>query len=164
MLAAIVDMTTTKTGVSPHPAGSTTASRAFALLFATTPTPLMRALHRRGMLTPVEEIRVVGRRSGIERSFFAVVLEHDGAWYIGHPNGHRAQWVRNLLHAGSGTVVRPDGWTTTVVATELPPGPERTAVIDAHRGAQRQPFRTLYGRARDHVIANGTYLRLEPID
>jgi hypothetical protein len=157
-------MATTTTGVSTDAAGSTNARRAFALLFATTPTPLMRALHQRGVLTPVEEIRVVGRLSGIERSFFAVVVEHDGAWYIGHPNGHRAQWVRNLRQAGSGTVVRSDGSTTVVVATELPPGADRTAVIDAHRDAQRQPFRSLYGRARDHVVATGSYFRLDPTD
>ncbi len=158
-----MDMNTTTSRVRVGVGGSTAARRAFALLFATTPTALMRALHRRGVVAPVEEIRVIGRRSGIERSFFAVVVEHDGAWYIGHPNGHRAQWVRNLLHAGSGTVVRPDGSLTPVLATELPTGPDRVEVIDAHRDAQRQPFRSLYGRARDHVIATGCYFRLDPI-
>jgi hypothetical protein len=106
----------------------------------------------------------VGRLSGIERSFLAVVAEIDGAMYIGHPNGHRAQWVRNLLRAGSGTVVRADGSTTAVRATELAPGPHRTAVIDAHRAAQRQPFRALYRHYRAHVIATGAFFRLDPTD
>jgi hypothetical protein len=158
-----MDMTTTTTDLGAGAPNSAGARRAFAFLFATTPTPLMRAFHRRGVLAPVEEIRVVGRRSGIERSFFAVVVDLDGVWYIGHPNGHRAQWVRNLLHAGSGTVVRSDGSSTRVSATELSAGPGRVAVIDAHREAQRQPFRALYGRTRAHVIATGSFFRLDPI-
>jgi hypothetical protein len=144
--------------------GSVAARRTFEILFATTPTPVMRSLHRRGVMAPIQEIRVVGRRTGIEHAFLAVVVELDGAMYIGHPNGRRAQWVRNLLHAGQGTVVRPDGSMTAVRATELPPGPERTTVIDAHRAVQRQPFRTLYGRTREHIVATGTYFRLDPTD
>lgn len=143
--------------------GSTATRRTFEVLFATTPTRLMRGLHRRGVMAPVEEIRVVGRRTGIERSFLAVVVEHDGALYIGHPNGYRAHWVRNLLQAGTAMIVRPDGSTTLVLATELPAGAERIAVIDAHRAAQRQPFRTLYGRAREHIVAGGAFFRLDPI-
>ncbi len=155
-------MTTGSTG--SEAGGSATARRTFELLFATTPTPLMRNLHRRGVMAPVQEIRVVGRRTGVEHAFLAVVVERDGAMYIGHPNGRRAQWVRNLLHAGVGTIVRPDGSMTAVRATELPPGAERAAVIDAHRAVQRQPFRILYGRAREHIVATGTYFRLDPTD
>jgi hypothetical protein len=156
-------MATSTDRVAGHEAGSRAMRRAFAFLFATTPTPVMRALHRRGALAPIQEIRVVGRHSGIERSFFAVVAETDHGWVIGHPNGHRAHWVRNLLQAGSGTIVRSGGTTETVRATELF-GEARTAAIDAHRAAQRQPFRTIYGRGRDHILATGTYFRLDPSD
>ena len=159
-----MDMTTRPIGSSADAQGSIATRRMFSLLFATTPTAIARILHRRGVLGPVQEVRVIGRRTGLERSFFAVVLDADDASYIGHPNGHRAQWVRNLLCAGSGTVVRPDGSTTVVRATELGAGPERTRVIDAHLAVQRQPFRTLYDRAHDHVVATGTFFRLEPID
>ncbi len=159
-----MDMTTRPLGTSADAGGSISTRRLFSFLFATTPTPIARVLHRRGVLGPVQEIRVVGRRTGLERSFFAVVLDADGASYIGHPNGHRAQWVRNLLCAGSGTVVRSDGSTTVVRATELETGPERKRVIDAHLAVQRQPFRTLYERAHDHVVAQGAFFRLEPID
>ena len=156
-------MTASTERIATGEAGSAATRRAFALLFATTPTPLMRFLHRRGVLAPIQEIHVVGRRSGIERSFFAVVAETDDGWFIGHPNGRRAQWVRNLLHAGSGTVVRPGGERITVRATELH-GEARTAAIDAHRDAQRQPFRSLYGRGRSHILATGTYFLLDPAD
>ena len=159
-----MDMTTTPIENSTDARRSLATRRLFSLLFATTPRTVARILHRRGVLGPVQEIRVIGRRTGIERAFFAVVLEEDAASYIGHPNGHRAQWVRNLLCAGSGTVVRPDGSSTSVRATELHPGPERTRVIDAHLTVQRQPFRMLYERAHDHVVAQGTFFRLEPID
>ena len=137
--------------------------RAFGVVFATTPTPLMRALHRRGVLAPIQQVTVIGRRSGLERSFFAVVAETPDGWVIGHPNGEHAQWVRNLLHAGSATVIRPGGEHVAVNATELH-GDARTAAIDAHRAAQRQPFKSMYGRARDHILATGTYFRLDPTD
>jgi len=156
-------MTASTGRIARGEAGSTAARRAFQLVFATTPTPLMRFLYRRGVLDPIQQIRVVGRRSGLERSFFAVVAETDDGWIIGHPNGRRAQWVRNLLHAGSGTVVRADGERVTVRATELH-GAARSAAIDAHRDSQRQPFRALYRRGRNHILATGTYFRLEPTD
>ena len=160
---AITGMTASTDQIAGGAAGSTIARRVFELVFATTPTPLMRALHRRGVLTPIQEVRVVGRRSGVERSFLAVVAETGDGWVIGHPNGRRAQWVRNLLHAGSGTVVRPDGRRVRFRATELH-GDARTAAIDAHRSAQRAPFRSLYGRGRNHILATGTYFRLDPAD
>jgi hypothetical protein len=156
-------MTASTERIATGEAGSTATRRAFELVFATTPTPLMRFLHRRGVLAPIQEVRVVGRRSGIERSFLAVVAETDEGWFIGHPNGRRAQWVRNLLHAGSGTVVRADGQCLAVRATELH-GEARIAAIDAHRASQRQPFRSMYARGRRHILATGTYFRLDPAD
>lgn len=142
--------------------GSPMMRRAFRFLFATTPTPLMRALHQRGILAPIQEIRVVGRRTGIERSFYAVVAETDDGSVIGHPNGEQAHWVRNLLEAGSAVVVRTGDDHVAVRATELH-GDARTAAIDAHRAAQRQPFKSIYGRGRSHILATGTYFRLDPV-
>ena len=40
-----------------------------------------------------------GRRSGRPRRTLVTILDVDGRWYVGHPNGS-AQWVRNIEAAG----------------------------------------------------------------
>lgn len=135
----------------------TTGLRVF---FKTTPTPVMRLLRRTRPSVPIEELIVVGRRSGRERRLLVVLYDVDGRWYIGHPNGS-SQWVRNLAAAGSGVVVQRGDRRTTVNAIELSDGAERDAVIQA---TSYQPFPAglVYRAARRHILAAGRYFRLEP--
>ncbi len=103
---------------------------------------------------------MVGRRTGQERRLLLTLLEVDGKWYVGHPNG-TSQWVRNLAAAGSCIVVRRGDQRTRATATELSDGPERDAVISA---TAHQPFpaNLVYGAAQGHILAVGRYFRLEP--
>ena len=63
---------------------------------------------------------------------------HDGAWYVGHPNG-TAAWIRNAEAAGLGRR-RPAGraWPAATRSSGCRDGPERDAVIRAT--ATQQPF------------------------
>ena len=132
----------------------------FRLVFRT-PRPVLGLAKRVRPSGPIQEFRIVGRRTGLERRYLLTLLEVDGRWYVGHPNGH-SQWIRNLLAANSAVVMRRNV-ETSVRAIELETGPERDAAIAA---ASRQPFPAgrLYGGARRHITATGVYLRLEPIE
>jgi len=126
-----------------------------------TPKPFMRLVTRLQPAAPIKEVRIVGRRSGRERRYLLTVLEIDGHWYAGHPNG-RSQWIRNLLAHESGVVVNGNE-ELVVRPVELDAGPERDAVI---KGMSTQPFPAgrVYGGARNHLHAVGVYLRLDPVD
>lgn len=123
------------------------------------PTPVMRAVRRRMPAAPIEERVFV--RSGRERRMPLGLIEVDGRWYAGSPNG-TSSWVGNLESAGECVVIRRDGTPTRVRATELPAGPERDAVLDA-TGRQPAPAGQIYRGARGHIQAVGRYFRLEPI-
>jgi deazaflavin-dependent oxidoreductase (nitroreductase family) len=134
--------------------------RSFWLLFRITPNRLVLRVAKRLTTLPIAEVVIVGRRTGLARRYPLSVLHVGGRSYIGHPNG-RSQWVRNLLAAGSATVVRGTQ-PLTVKAIELDHCPERDAVVQA---TSQQPFpaNLLYRAARCHVEAVGTYFRLEPV-
>src|SRR5215212_6887843 len=119
------------------------------------PTSVMRQVRRRVPKAPIEEVIVVGRRTGIQRRLLLSVYDVDGRWYVGHPNG-TAQWIRNLEAAGECTVVRRDGVPVRVSAVEIPQGRERDAVLDAS-GRQPAPAGLVYRRARRHVSAVARY-------
>ncbi len=152
---------TSRQPASLEPTGSRAWTAFLRVFFRTTPTPAMRLLRRTVGSVPIEELVITGRRSGRERHLLLTLLEIDGKWYIGHPNG-ASQWVRNLVAAGSCVVIRRDGQRTRVMATELPDGPERDAVIAA---TSRQPFpaNLVYRAARSHILAVGRYFRLDPV-
>jgi hypothetical protein len=152
---------TTIDSISPSPDGGYGSPRwraVFRLVFLT-PKPVMRLLMRLVPAAPIKEVRIVGRRSGRERRYLLTVLEIDGRWYVGHPNG-RSHWVRNLVAAGSAVVDGRNG-PVAVRAVELGDGPQRDAAI---RATATQPFPAgrLYGSAQGHLLAAGVYLRLEP--
>ena len=105
-------------------------------------------------------MEIVGRRSGVVRTYPLSILVANGRWYVGHPNG-RSQWVHNLAAAGGATVTR-GGRRIQVSAVELPDCRERDAAIRA-TAQQPLPANLLYRAGRRHVAAVGTYFRLETI-
>jgi len=135
----------------------------FRLLFLTTPNRLVGVVWRRSGFGRVEEVVIRGRKTGSDRHLFLLVARTDAGWIVGHPNGERAQWVRNLEAAGSADVIDRSGASTPVRATLLLPGPDRDAAIDAHTRQQIPGPRTLYRLARNHIRAAGAVFRLDPI-
>ncbi|HEX5013003.1 MAG TPA: hypothetical protein VFV72_02505 [Candidatus Limnocylindrales bacterium] len=144
-----------------EPAESRTWDRVLRVFFATTPHRLLSAYSRRSSKSPIEQIVVIGRRTGTVRRHNVSVYDIDGAMYVGHPNG-AAHWTRNL-EAGGGVLVRRGSPPMRVRAIPLAPGPERSAVIAAG-GEQPFPAGLLYRSARAHIEAVGTYYRLEPLE
>jgi deazaflavin-dependent oxidoreductase (nitroreductase family) len=141
--------------------GSRLWSAIFWMLFRGAPRSLMERIRRSMPAAPMEEVLVVGRKSGTERSYLLTLIDVDSRWAIGHPNG-RSQWVRNLEAAGRAVVVHRDGSRTEAAATLLPDGPERDAAI-AFVGRQPFPAGPIYRHGRKHVTAVGCYFRLVPI-
>jgi hypothetical protein len=135
--------------------------RFFRVFFKTTPHRLMRGVRRVSASSPIEELVVVGRKTGRERHHLITLIDVDSRLYVGHPN-HRSQWARNL-EAGGGTLLRRGFEPTRVRAIRLDPGPERSAVIAA-AGWQPFPAGQIYSAARRHIEAVGAYYRLEPIE
>jgi hypothetical protein len=135
--------------------------RFFRIFFRTTPHRVMRGVRKVSASSPIEELVVIGRKTGKERHHLLSLLDVDGRLYVGHPN-HRSHWARNL-EAGGGTLLRRGFEPTRVRAIWLDAGPERSAAIAA---AGRQPFPAgqIYSAARRHIEAVGAYYRLEPIE
>lgn len=122
----------------------------------------LRGTWAAGGLGITSELTVRGRNSGLPRSVLIGLIELNGRWYVGHPNGD-VSWTTNLRSAGGGCIApRPD-WSLDVTAQPLAEGHERDAVILAT--AQQQPFpaNLLYRAARRHILREGRYFRLEPV-
>jgi len=117
--------------------------------------PLIRTWWRAYGLGNVVELRVAGRRSGTERRVLVGLLQDEGDWFLGHPNGDSA-WTRNLAAAGGGSLVL--SWPTAVpiFARRLDPGPDRDRAILA---TWQHPFpgNVVYRLARRHILAVGAY-------
>jgi hypothetical protein len=137
-------------------------ARVFRLLFALVPTPAVRAMRKAVQIGPIEELVIVGRKSGHNRRVLIVLAQVGSFWYVGHPNGLSANWVLNLIAAGRAKVITRAG-ATTVQAVLLGPGEERNIAIREHTSQQKAlPTRLLYRAARTHVTAVGAFFRLEP--
>ena len=80
-------------------AGEGSWARVFRLLFALVPTPAVRAMRKAVQIGPIEELVIVGRKSGHDRRVLIVLAQVGSFWYVGHPNGHSANWVLNLIAA-----------------------------------------------------------------
>src|SRR5262245_29786725 len=113
------------------PSGSRLWGRIFRFFLRNVPESRMRRLRETRPDVPIEELVVVGRSSGEERRMLISLLRVGDAWYIGHPNGDEAQWVRNLESAGHATILFRDGRRMKVTATLLPKGDERAQAIQA---------------------------------
>ncbi|HSW42178.1 MAG TPA: hypothetical protein VLM76_06685 [Patescibacteria group bacterium] len=114
-------------------------------------------------LANVVVLRVVGRRSGSERSLPLGLLTVRGKRYLGHPSGDTA-WTLNLRAAASATIESARIPRTRVRPVVLGPGPERDAVVRATFRQHPYPGRALYWLAGRHVAATGVFFRLEPAD
>ena len=124
--------------------------------------PLIRSWIAGGApgLDGVVELRYPGRRTGLARSTLATIIDVDGQWYIGHPNGP-AGWVRNVESAGFVEIEPAGALGARFRVVRLEPGPERDAVIRATSAQQPFPANLVYRAARRHVAAVGVYHRLE---
>jgi hypothetical protein len=143
-----------------NPAWRITWRAAYALIRLL--DPLVRSSLELGLpgLEPIAELRIRGRRTGRERRVLVTLLPLDGRVYVGHPNG-AASWIRNLEATGEATLLIRGEPPTTVKATALPAGEERTAVIRATARLQPFPANLLYRAAHGHIQRVGRYVRLE---
>lgn len=132
---------------------------AYALIRAM--DPVLRSAWAMGGLGITARLTVPGRISGRERSVLVGLIELDGRWYVGHPNGE-VGWTANLRTAGRACIAPLPEIPVLVTAEPLADGPERGAVIRAT--AQQQPFpaNVLYWAAQRHILHEGRYFRLEP--
>ena len=122
-------------------------ARVFRVFFALVPTPAVRAMRKAVQIGPIEELVIVGRRSGHERRVLIVLAQVGNLWYVGHPNGDSANWVLNLIAAGRARVITRAG-ATAVRAVLLGPGAERNIAIREHTSQQNAlPTRLLYRAA-----------------
>jgi deazaflavin-dependent oxidoreductase (nitroreductase family) len=123
--------------------------------------PIVRPIWHAVGLADTEELVVVGRRSGRPRPVMVGLLRVGGQWYVGHPNGEAAQWVRNLAAAGQATIRFRDGTTVAVRASALTPGPERDRVIPETYRQHAFPGNVVYYLARHYIAVAGLYFRLD---
>jgi len=123
--------------------------------------PLIRLVWRGFGLGNVVELRLVGRRTGKPRPVLVGMLRVGSSRYVGHPNGDTA-WIRNLEAAG--TVQLCEVWPRLelVSVRRLAPGPERdTAILATWQHVP--PGNIVYRLARRHILAVGSYFRIEPL-
>jgi len=138
-------------------------ARVFRVFFALVPTPVVRAIRKAVQIGPIEELVIVGRRSGHKHRVLVVLAQVGSFWYVGHPNGDRANWVLNLIAAGRATVITRAG-ATMVRAVLLGSGEERDIAIREHTSQQKAlPTRLLYRAARTYITSAGAFFRLEPL-
>ena len=139
-----------------------TWARVFRLFFALVPTRAVRTIRKAVQIGPIEELVIVGRRTGHDRRVLIVLAQVGSLWYVGHPNGDSANWVLNLIAAGRATVITRAG-ATVVRALLLGPGEERNIAIREHTSQQKAlPTRLLYRAARTYITSAGAFFRLEP--
>jgi deazaflavin-dependent oxidoreductase (nitroreductase family) len=98
----------------------------------------MRSAGQRGSGTSV--VRHVGRRSGREYQTPVIAARHDDRFLIALPYGHRTDWLRNVLAAGSATIVA-DGHAYEVDQPEVIPMAEATAYFRPREQRMHRQFR-----------------------
>jgi hypothetical protein len=71
-------------------------------------------------------------------------------------------WTRNLRSSGTARIApRPEA-AFDVTAAALEAGAERDAVVSATAEQQPFPANLLYRGARNHILSEGRYFRLDP--
>lgn len=108
-------------------------------------------------------LRVVGRRSGNERSLPLGLLTVAGRRYLGHPSGDTS-WTLNLRAAASATIESARIPRTRVRPVLLGPGPERDGAVRASFRQHPFPGNAMYKLAGRHVAATAVFFRLEPVE
>jgi hypothetical protein len=123
--------------------------------------PVLRSAHHAYGIGNFVELRLPGRRTSRPITTLLGLLRSGGQIYLGHPNGDCA-WTLNLEAAGGGELILRGLPPVEVRAIRLVPGAEREAVI---RSTGQHPFpgNAIYRLGRRHVLAVGTYFRLEPL-
>jgi hypothetical protein len=121
--------------------------------------PLVRRWWRLAGLGNVIELRVRGRRSGVERRVLLGLLRDGDRWFLGHPNGDVA-WTRNLEAAAHAELAFHDGRATTVTAARLRDGDLRDRAILSTR-QHVFPGNLVYRLAWAHIRAVGAYFLIE---
>ena len=122
--------------------------------------PLLRGAWAAGGLGITSRLTVRGRVTGRERSVLVGLIQVDGRWYVGHPNGE-VDWTANLRIAGRGRIAPRSDLPLDFRARPLGDGPERDAVIWATAHQQPFPANLLYRAARRHILREGRYFCLE---
>jgi len=84
----------------------------------------LRSAGHEGSSTSV--VRHVGRRSGRTYQTPVIAARHDDSFLIALPYGQRTDWLKNVLGAGSATIVT-NGQTYEVDRPEVIPMAEATA-------------------------------------
>jgi hypothetical protein len=110
----------------------------------------------------IVELRVTGRRTGLQRRAILGLLRDGNRWFLGHPSGE-VPWTRNLEAAGEAELVVRWPHGIPVRATPLPPGDLRDRAILA-TGQHPFPGNLVYRLARSHIRAEGVFFLVERLD
>jgi deazaflavin-dependent oxidoreductase (nitroreductase family) len=97
----------------------------------------LRSAGKEGSNTSV--VRHVGRRSGRTYETPVVAAQHEDSFLIALPYGQRTDWLKNVLHAGSASVVAK-GHTYEVDRPEVIPMAEATAYFRPREQRMHRQF------------------------
>jgi deazaflavin-dependent oxidoreductase (nitroreductase family) len=107
-------------------------------LFTRVMRPLaLRSAGQKGTATSV--VRHVGRRSGRTYQTPVVVARHGDSFLIALPYGERTDWLKNVLAAGSATIMA-DGRSYEVDRPEVIPMAEATAYFRPREQRMHRQF------------------------
>jgi len=107
-------------------------------LFTRVMRPLaLRSAGQQGTATSV--VRHVGRRSGRTYQTPVVVARHDDSFLIALPYGQRTDWLKNVLAAGSATIMA-DGHSYEVDRPEVIPMADATAYFRPREQRMHRQF------------------------
>ena len=107
-------------------------------LFTRAMRPLaLRSAGKEGSTTSV--VRHVGRRSGRTYQTPVIAARHDDSFLIALPYGKRTDWLKNVLAAGSATIVT-DGHAYEVDRPEVIPMAEATACFRPREQRMHRQF------------------------
>jgi deazaflavin-dependent oxidoreductase (nitroreductase family) len=108
-------------------------------LFTRAMRPLaLRSAGKEGSGTSV--ICHVGRRSGRTYETPVMAVQHDDSFLIALPYGERTDWLKNVLHKGSASIVA-NGHTYEVNRPEVIPMAEATAYFRPREQRMHRQFR-----------------------
>jgi deazaflavin-dependent oxidoreductase (nitroreductase family) len=111
-------------------------------LFTRAMRPLaMRSAGKEGSSTSV--VRHAGRRTGRAYETPVIAVQHDDSLLIALPYGKRTDWLQNVLHNGSATIVI-NGHAYEVDRPEVIPMAEATAYFRPREQRMQRQFQVEY--------------------